>query len=369
MQKRLNMTRLNNSANLQEYIMEMAKVKKNWRVYPNSGMDSELNIRLAFGRRQLNDPVVSSSHFHKEMFELTAAEHNLSQSMKDEPREKYNAKVASKLQKDKPVRVKAFLDRLYLDKHSPVYHGFLNEMCTLMENTLKFEKRLYQNLVDTSSFPPQDQDSWDKLMSYVIGAKQLENLTLEKDKFPPPLGQSGPPTLLEWKRTELGSSHRNIVRHGSNSISSSSGGHSRDRRGTLEHMYLHQMSATAPSKSEGRIGMIEIDTGRGAIQKVHYDEHCREDDNDVDLNITMLELVGKAKSWKKYDRELEERMFVVTNGTTGKEFTSYTKAELSSVRLGKLLKMMHLPKGDIMRIDAAVRDITGEDESAVALSM
>ena len=360
------MTRLNNSTNLEEFIVEMAQVKKNWTVVPNLDTTSELNIRLAFGRRLLNDPVVSSSYFREEGFELTIAEQNLLQSTKDEPREKYNAKVASKLQKDKPVRVKAFLDRMYLDNKSPVFHGFLNEMRTLMGNTLKFDNKLYQNLVEAGTFPPQDQDSWNKLMSFVIGAKQLENLTLQKDKFPPILGQTFPPTLLEWMRTDLGSSHRNGVRHGSNSISSSSGGHLRDQRGALENMYVRKVTG----ESEGRIGIIEIDTNRGAITKINYNEHRTEGSDEVDLNITMLEVVGKAKKWEKYDNTLQERAFVVTNGTTDKEYTSFTKEELGKLQLGKLLKMMHLPKGDIMYIIATLKDRTdGEDESAVALSV
>jgi hypothetical protein len=359
------MTRLNNSTDLEEFIVEMAQVKKNWTVVPNLDTTSELNIRLAFGRRLLNDPVVSSSYFREEGYDLTIEEQKLSQSMKDEPREKYNAKVASKLQKDKPVRVNAFLDRMYLDNQSPVFHGFLNEMRTLMGNTLKFENKLYQNLVEAGTFPPQDQDSWNKLMSFLIGAKQLENLTLQKDKFPPILGQTDPPTLLEWKRTELGRSHRNGVRHGSNSISSSSGGHLRDQRGAFENRNVRKVTG----ETEGRIGIIEIDTGK-AITKINYNEHRTEGSDEVDLNITMLEIVGKAKRWMQYDNTLQERAFFVTDGTTNKEYTSFTKEELGKLQLGKLLKMMHLPKGHIMCVIAAVQDRTdGEDESAVALSV
>lgn len=349
------MTRINNSVELLKYVKQCAADMNNWD-------GTSLSVRLAFGARRQNDPSRDSGHFKRDYKDFTDEELALSQVLKDEPREKYNGKEASRLSKDKPRKVGAWLDRLYTDDESPIFHGFLNEMRSIMSNTLLFDKESYDELVDGLNFPPTSADrQWEKLLSVVNSSKQLEGLLPNKDKYPPAPGGACPPSLNEWKRTDLGNEHRTSIAARSNNSTTS---------GRLLDIFGHSSIMKHPAKHDPIVGMVEIDTG-AAIFKVNYDEDAHDEEGangaDVSLNISLLDLVGKARSWTRYDKDSQERMFTVQTGE-GKNFTTYTKAELSNVSLGKLLKIMRFPQGEVLRIIAGVRDVV-ESDDYVSLSM
>ena len=100
------MQRVNNTAELVEYIKTRAEKKKNWQETEGVvGMERLLHVFFAFGLRREDDVKCTSSDFHESGI-MSPPELKASQEEKDIPREKYTAKKASVDSKNKPIQVK-----------------------------------------------------------------------------------------------------------------------------------------------------------------------------------------------------------------------------------------------------------------------
>jgi len=61
------------------------------------------------------------------------------------------------------------------------------------------------------------------------------------------------------------------------------------------------------------------------VVKVYYSSD--EEDNTISLNTTQTDLLKKAKKWKRYDKNKQERIFEIKY-SDGKVFTFYKKMRL-----------------------------------------
>jgi len=113
---------------------------------------------------------------------LTITEEVFSEEEKDEPRDKYNKKVASKKSKNIPTETDNFLEQLYSDTVSPLYHGFLEEMKIAMRNALFCNRELFSKIITNQDFPPEDVSLKD-LTSFTSTTLTCEGLKPEKGKI------------------------------------------------------------------------------------------------------------------------------------------------------------------------------------------
>ena len=133
-------------------IKKAAANEKNW----NSS--THLNLRIGFGTRVIHDPVCTPNDF-KSNGELENEELLFSQQSKDDAREKFVGKKQSSVLKDTARSFDDYLDRLYCDEESPLFHGFLKEMRNTLKDTLLLNRRerWVELLIQNRSMPSENE--------------------------------------------------------------------------------------------------------------------------------------------------------------------------------------------------------------------
>ena len=107
------MVKLNNSVELLDFIKEVAKNPKNWKIE-----GKKLSIRLAFGAKMQNDVMCTPNDF-KSDGNLSLSEMKMSREKKNNCREKAVAKKSSIKSKQDLLDIDEYLSRLYNDEESP----------------------------------------------------------------------------------------------------------------------------------------------------------------------------------------------------------------------------------------------------------
>ena len=206
--KTLSPDRIDNTRELVSFIKEAAKKSANWK------NKTTMEFRVAFGARRDNDTVCTAKDFRPTGI-LLPAEEVFSQELKDQPIDYFQGSVASHGTKSRAVEIERFLDSLYNDEKSQLYHGFSNEMKLIIRNCFMTDKEFYNNaigFVTEENSIPMEENAFQRLMSYITTAKQFTDLHPEKHKFPPHDPRK-PPTLTQWKRTETGRGYANSIQN------------------------------------------------------------------------------------------------------------------------------------------------------------
>ena len=315
---------------------------------------TKLTIRLAFGARQSDDPPCTESHF-KSPQKLNFQELLLSQDDKNEARDKYIAKQTSVNQKQEAILVDVVMDQLYNDPSSPIYHGFLSDMAETIKDGLLFDKKSkpFKELVSEKQFPPSDR-ALKELLQYVVSiSNEFEDLVPKREYFPPYGNQNSgnPPTLSQWRKTENGREYFGGRRQ------QTTNRHNARRNGESNLSSRHVSNFQPQVEPKQSIGLIEVETP-GGVTRVKYSDHDDYIDNQniIGTDVTLLDVVGKASGWERYNSNTHERYFEVrkANGTI---FTTYTKPQLKNDTLSELLNMMKFAdSGESLRIFCGVRE-------------
>jgi hypothetical protein len=363
--KSLNPKRINNTKELVSFIKDAAKKDTNWK---EKGV---MEFRVALGARREDDPVCTAKDFDA-MGMLLEAEELFSQEVLDIPFDNYNGKVASSVAKRRPMEIERFLDGLYNDEKSQLYHGYTNEMKVVLRNAFMVDKEFYNTLVlgNKGSFPVE-HIAYERLVSYLTTTKAFVHLHPEKNKFPPHDPRK-PPSFNQWKRTETG---RNFAKStqslGRNETVLSEMLMSRFGGGIGRQTQLSTMATKEKNSDENlRLGMVEIESGIEVI-KIPYSSNTNQNDDDcVNLNVTLRDLVVKSKRWPRYNSLEKERIYEVVRAN-GLVYTTFKKADLHKFTLGKLLDMMNFPvRGEVLKIRGGFTDLVRvEDDEYDTLSL
>ena len=107
----------------------------------------------------------------------------------------------------------------------------------------------------------------------------------------------------------------------------------------------HQSTIVVPS---ARVGIAVVDSGTRATKFKYCDEitaNENKNDNYISTNMTLKELVKKAKCWPNYDRELMERFFEIKH-SNGEVVTTLGKSELSTFTVHEIITIMNIQNGE-----------------------
>ena len=371
------MQRINNTAEFVEYVKHQAENEKKWEEELDVvGTRKTLRVQLALGKRRDGDPICISSDFVENGVVLSSEELKQSQEEKDVPSEKYSAKKASERSKQKPINVKTWLSRLYLDVNSELHHGLLSEMVLAMKDTLLFDNDLYDHLVMSDRFPPDiNSVHMKKLLAVVSGMHQLqvgsEILKPKKGLFlPSAQNVTEPQTFHEWKRTPQGREQCSRMQQEG---AARGGGRGRMVESVPEQILARLGFANSVNRNTNhahdnvhtvvrRKGIVEIDTGI----KSHKVAYLDDENADVHMGTKISDVIQKvgARKWRTVDDD-EYRVFHIRreNGST---FTTYKKDELKRVSIGELIEYMQLPRGQVLKIvhgSEKINDDDGDDVS------
>ena len=98
------------------------------------------------------------------------------------------------------------------------------------------------------------------------------------------------------------------------------------------------------------MGIVNVDTSK-RITKFKFADTQPEEDYDplsdfVFTNIKLINLVLKAKGWKQYDKEKDERYFEIKK-PNGEILTAFVKNDLKDFSIHEILTMMKIDGGEI----------------------
>ena len=240
------LNKLNNSIELLTLIKECAANKNNWK---NS---KTLVVRIGVGVKRHDDELLSCDDLVPTGI-LGLEELRCSQDPKDDPREKFNSSRVSVSQKDKPRLVNIFMEKLYNDPASPLYHGFVDEMHHYMSQTLRFDRGdLYESLIGCNNFPPNSTEI-EHLTRHTISKSKikLDSLIPTREMFPPVGNDTKPPKLSLWKHTKAGREYAITLRN--SNINESVNGDS-----TITSVSGSNNIDTASHISNVSVGMVEV---------------------------------------------------------------------------------------------------------------
>ena len=302
--KTLSPTRINTTSEFVSFLKEEAKVEKNW-------VDNKttMRIRVALGARREEDPACVANDIQS-MGELLPTEELFLQEQLDQPIKYFSGKATSKTVKSRPAAIERFLDHLYNNIDSQLYHGFTMEMKAVMRSTFICEREFYDNVIGNSineNYIPMDDIALSRLISYVTTTREFYHLHPEKNKFAPKDARR-PPTMTQWKRTKEGKEHAELHndksggRHGGRStladlLFSKIGGE--EMRGATE---TSTTMTTPIANTDTRIGMIELNTGAETIKIGYSSKPLQGNDYNVLLNTSLRDIVVKSKQWLRYDK-------------------------------------------------------------------
>ena len=344
------MSKISSSIDLFKMIKKAAANEKNW----NSS--THLNLRIGFGTRVIHDPVCTPNDF-KSNGELENEELLFSQQSKDDAREKFVGKKQSSVLKDTARIFDDYLDRLYCDEESPLFHGFLKEMRNTLKDTLLLNRRerWVELLIQNRSMPSENEmkilleytkrsdDNWHKGLHPTL------------DLFPPIVqGSHNPPTFALWKRTENGRSFlgkqqtRQVVDLFAEQMQPA------PAREIIQSANSTHAKATGLREPLSIIGLVEIFTGVKSTKLKYSTDPEYKGALYISTNITLYNLMKKAKKWQKYDENIEERFYNVMN-PNGSVFTSYVKEELHDFTLHEILQMVKLKHSEMLKFNCGVR--------------
>ena len=339
-----------NSNELLEINKDQASHKKNWVVY-----DGVNNIKLVSVRQ--NDDAKCDDEDFKSNGSLDVNELLYSHQEKDDTMDQIITSKHPVTARQRQIDVANFLDRLYNDKESPLFHGFLMQMRNKMDETLNLSSTntpLYQSLIERQDFPPSEE----MLTKLTQSVRQISNTEFDglipMLGFFPPIGQHSrtPIELEQWKNTENGRKYF-AARRGRNTTTVAYTAPTIVGNNNLTPTStVIEVAPSAPIVTK-RMGKVEIDTGV-RVTKVNY---CDNPENErfVDINISLFDLMKKAKGWEVYDNDLQERFYEVKK-SDGSIFTTYVKEELHDDTLHELITMMKFDGGEPLHINCGIRN-------------
>ena len=135
--KALNLNQINDTEELVKFLKDTAKKPANW--YDKDTMQ----FRVALGARRESSPVCTKANFRREGV-LLPMEELFSQEVFDQPYNIFNGKSKSNGTKSKPMEIKCFLDHLYNNESTQLFHGFVMEMKVVMKNSLMCDSQSLQ---------------------------------------------------------------------------------------------------------------------------------------------------------------------------------------------------------------------------------
>ena len=134
-----------------------------------------LVLKIGFGIKKKDYQLLTLGDV-EENGEIEPEQQIYSQEEKDEPKDKYNAHMASLEQKNRPRLMSSFFSRLYNDQASPLHFGFLENMIEPMMNEIAFDGgEVYDRLIVKEEFPPEN-DIIQKLVNIVSACKEFIGL-------------------------------------------------------------------------------------------------------------------------------------------------------------------------------------------------
>jgi hypothetical protein len=194
------------------------------------------------------------------------------------------------------VQIETFLDGLYNDDSSQLYHGFTNEMKVVMRNSFMCDKEFYNSVIANIGSFPMEEIAYQRLTSYVTTARQFTDLHPERNKFPPHEPRK-PPTLNQWKRTKIG-------RRYADSAQSSRGRNT----SVLREMLMSRLGSGVDGQVQGTrveekvgnapycVGMVEVDSGIEVMKIAYSSDIDERDDDSVNLkNSLMITTFSKSQ--------------------------------------------------------------------------